>query len=621
MSHEMRTPLNAVIGLSELTLEAGGLSEEAGLNLEKIYNAGATLLSTVNDILDISKIEAGKLELVLVEYDTPSLLNDAITQNIMRKGEKPIQFNLEIGENLPVRLYGDDLRIKQILNNLLSNAFKYTEEGTVTLSVNCERDGGSVWMIASVSDTGKGIKAENIASLFSEYAQADTVTNRKIEGTGLGLSITRKIVEMMDGTISVESEYGKGSVFTVRLRQGFVTEAAIGAEMVKNLKGFRYSDNKRSQNLRLTRIRLPYARVLLVDDVATNLDVAKGMMKPYGMQIDCVNNGQDAINAIRDEEVRYNAIFMDHMMPGMDGIEAVRIIRKEIGTEYSRTVPIIALTANALVGNEDLFLSNGFQALLPKPIEIERLDTVLRQWVRDKEFEKTLAEHHINVDGEMILDIRSGNERRNASNRRTGRDRRSLSMKIRGLDLEKGLERFGGDGESYLQVLTSYAVNTQPLLESIKDVNRDKLADYAIIVHGIKGSSRGICAGAVGDKAQALETAAKDGDFDFVSAHNHAFIKETEKLVADIEDLLEKISAQNPKPKKDKPAAEVLDRLLAGCKSYDMDGVDAAMAELESCEYESDNGLAAWLRENVDRMNFTQIVTRLSEENDGRRPQ
>ena len=251
MSHEMRTPLNAVIGLSELTLESGGLSEDVSLNLEKIYSAGSILLSTVNDILDISKIEAGKLALVPVDYDIPSLINDAINQSIIRIGEKPIKFILDIDENLPCRLYGDDLRIRQILNNLLSNALKYTREGTVELRVSCERSGSAtsasdpVWMIIRVSDTGPGIRKDDLGLLFLNYTQMDIMHHRKIEGTGLGLPITKRIAEMMDGSISVESEYGKGSVFTVRIRQQFVTDAIIGTEVAKTLKEFRYLESRR----------------------------------------------------------------------------------------------------------------------------------------------------------------------------------------------------------------------------------------------------------------------------------------------------------------------------------------------------------------------------------------
>jgi signal transduction histidine kinase len=239
MSHEMRTPLNAVIGLSELALEDRVMDEAVKENLEKICNAGATLLSTVNDILDISKIEAGKLELVLVDYDIPGLINDAITQSIMRIGEKPIKFSLNIGEDLPTSLRGDDLRVKQIMNNLLSNAFKYTKAGTVELTVSCEREGDTVWMIIRVSDTGIGIRKDDMASLFLNYYKADLESNRNIEGAGLGLPITKNVAEMMGGSITVESEYGKGSVFTARFRQQFVTDAVIGAELADNLKKFR----------------------------------------------------------------------------------------------------------------------------------------------------------------------------------------------------------------------------------------------------------------------------------------------------------------------------------------------------------------------------------------------
>jgi len=610
MSHEMRTPLNAIIGLSELTLGSEGLDGESLSNLEKINNAGTTLLSMVNDILDISKIESGKFILVPAEYYMSSLLNDTITQSILHIGEKPIEFRLDIDKNLPIRLYGDDLRIKQILNNLLSNAFKYTREGIVEMGVSSEREDSVVWLTIRVSDSGIGIRSDDLGNLFKDYVQMDIRTNHRIEGTGLGLPITKSIVEMMDGSISVESEYGKGSVFTVRLRQGFVTDDVIGEEEVSSLKSFRYSEQKRRKNSRMIRIRLPYARVLVVDDVVTNLDVARGMMKPYGMRIDCVTSGQEAIDAIRNEKVKYNAVFMDHMMPGMDGIEAVRFIREEIGTEYAKTIPIIALTANAKVGNEEMFLRNGFQAFISKPIEIEHLDAVIREWVRDKKQEKILEQ--INVDGKMLPDIRGGTDRRIFFDRRSRIGQRTCGKISNWIDMEKGIERLGGDKDSYLQVLRSYAVNTRPLLELVRGVNRDNLSDYAITVHGIKGSSRGICVNFIGDRAEALEKAAKEGNYDFVITNNTAFAEELEKILGCLDDLLRQMTSGTSKPKKDMPDREILSRLSIACDAYDMDGVDAAMTEVESFEYESDNGLAAWLRENVDLLNFTQIKERLS---------
>ena len=590
MSHEMRTPLNAVIGFSELTLDIDGLNEEALSNLEKIHNAGTTLLSTVNDILDISKIEAGKLELVPHEYDIPSLINDTITQTILRIEDKPIRFVLDINENLPVRLYGDELRIRQIFNNLLSNAFKYTREGMVEFGIRCDQEGDTAVMTAWVRDTGIGIQAKDLSNVFADYLQMDKKFNHKIEGTGLGLTITKRLAEMMNGSITVESEYGKGSVFTVKFQQKFVTDATIGPELVESLKSMRYSDNKRDQNSRLERIKLPYARVLVVDDLPTNLEVAKGMMKPYEMQIDCVTSGRQAIDAIREEKVRYNAIFMDQMMPEMDGIETTRRIREEIGTEYAKTIPIIALTANAIVGAEQQFLSKGFQAFISKPIDTTNLDTVVRQWVQGK----TLKHTSVAPPDEI--------------------KRSRCPWQLEGVDLQKGWERFGCDEETFLQVLRSYAVGTSPFLEKLREVDKDNLAQYAVTIHGIKGASFGIYANSVGNLAEALETAANAGDIDFVLANHPAFLQAALELVANLKELLEKMTAGKAKPKKDKPDDKVLDRLLAACEHYDIDEIDAAIAEIESYTYESDTELVAWLRENVNQMNYTQIIKKLKRE-------
>jgi signal transduction histidine kinase/FixJ family two-component response regulator len=612
MSHEMRTPLNAILGLSELSLEADRLNEEDYANLEKINNAGMTLFSIVNDILDISKIEAGRFELILVEYDIPSLINDSVTQSILHKGEKPIQFILSIEDALPSKLYGDELRIKQIINNLLSNAFKYTKEGAVELCVGSAREGGTVWIDIIVRDTGDGISNDNLSKLFEDYAQINAKANRRIMGTGLGLPITKKLVEMMGGSISVESEYGKGSVFTVKLPQKYVSEAVIGPEVANNLRNFHHYEQKRKQDSKLARISLPYARVLVVDDMANNLDVAKGLMKPYGMQIDCMTSGPEAIEAIRNELPRYSAIFMDHMMPGMDGIEAVSKIR-EIDTDYAKNIPIIALTANAISGNEEMFLSKGFQSFISKPIELGHLDAVIRRWVRDIEQEKFYSKQQTPSAGDT-QDSHSGDERPLLpADRRQPFDQHFLKDLPTGLkNIEKGLYRFGGDKKLYLSIMRSFAYNTPPLLESAKSVNNGNLADYAIIVHGIKGTSRTICAEEVGAKAEALEKAAKAGDFAFVRDNNPDFIKSLEGLISGLTDMFEKMDIENPKPQKDMPDKELLSRLLRACQDYDMDGMDAAIEELASYKYTSDNGLADWLMESVGTANFAQVVERLS---------
>ncbi|MDR0331149.1 MAG: transporter substrate-binding domain-containing protein [Chitinispirillales bacterium] len=389
MSHEMRTPMNVIVGLTGLMMEEMGVPDNIKETLEKINTAGGTLTGMINDEVAMSKIEAGKIELVPVRYDVPSLLNDIITLNIIRIENKPIIFDLYISDDMPRTLYGDDLRVKQIFNNLLSNAFKYTKEGSVTLSVDSRREDDTVWLSFYISDTGIGIRKEDMVKLFTDYNQVDTRANREIEGTGLGLSITKKFIELMDGEISVESEYGIGTTFRVRIRQGFVSSDSISKETVERLRSFSYSDNKMVERRKLTRADLSYARVLVVDDFPTNLDVAAGMLRKYKMRVDCVTSGQDAVDRISAAAPLYDAVFMDHMMPGMDGIEAAAAIRA-MATEYAKKMPIIALTANAVAGNEEMFLNNGFDAFLPKPFSVAGLDVVVQRWVRDKSKEQRI---------------------------------------------------------------------------------------------------------------------------------------------------------------------------------------------------------------------------------------
>jgi len=294
-------------------------------------------------------------------------------------------------------------------------------------------------------------------------------------------------------------------------------------------------------------------------------------------------------------------------MPDLDGIETAKIIREEIGSDYAKNIPIIALTANAIAGNERMFLNEGFQAFISKPIELEHLDSVINEWVRDRELETIISER------QNYPDVRERKDTVNEAETNTIKERLTAGIKIEGLDIDKGIGIFVGDEDSYLQVLRSYTVNTKPLLIKASEPDMSNLKNYAIIVHGIKGSSRNICAETIGKMAEALEYAAKDANVDYIRANNTGFIKATEDLIQRIEGMLKQISKENPKPKKDILDKALLEKLLEACKAYDMDGIDAAMSEIEKFEYECDDGLAHWLRENVEAMNFSQIDAKLSE--------
>ncbi len=296
----------------------------------------------------------------------------------------------------------------------------------------------------------------------------------------------------------------------------------------------------------------------------------------------------------------------------MDGVEAVRIIREEIGTEYAKTVPIIAFTANAISGSEEMFLNKGFQAFISKPIDIPHLDSVIKQWVRNEELEKSYEAMQVTSDGHTFVDLRTGKDRRSGKDRRKGVDRRLFEENIEGIDTAKGLERFGGDRETFLQVLRSFASNTKLLLETVKEPDESKLHDYAITVHGLKSSCRGICAEAAGSQAETLEKAAKAGDFNFVIANNPALIENVTKLITAIEEKFSRGETKKNKLKKDKPYKETLQRLQTACENYQIEEIDAAINEIEVFDYEADDGLAQWLRENVDQMNYMEIVERIS---------
>ena len=382
MSHEIRTPINAVLGVAEIQLQDTTLSRDMTEAFGKIYVAGYTLLGIINDILDLSKIEQGKMELTLARYDVANLISDTVQLNLVRNASRPIDFTLQVEDDMLSELFGDELRIKQILNNLLSNAFKYTEKGKVELAVSLEYGNeavhSDVTLVCRVSDTGQGMTEKQIQLMFEEYTRFNVTANRMVEGTGLGMNITQFLVRMMDGEISVESKPGEGSVFTVRLPQGRIGSSVIGAETAENLRLFRKTSMLRTKASQIVREPMPYGVVLIVDDVETNLYIADGLMAPYGLTIETVTSGFEAIDKIASGK-KYDIVFMDHMMPKMDGVEATKIMR-----DMGYKSPVIALTANAVVGQEEMFLENGFDDFLSKPIDLRCLNAILNKWIRDK---------------------------------------------------------------------------------------------------------------------------------------------------------------------------------------------------------------------------------------------
>ena len=604
MSHEIRTPMNAILGISEIQLQKESLDSDLKEALEKIYSSGDLLLGIINDILDLSKIEAGKLELITAKYEIASLISDAAQLNMMRIGSKRIEFELDINEKMPSHLLGDELRIKQVLNNLLSNAFKYTAAGTVKLSIDAEygNDPEKAFLVIIVSDSGQGMTEDQVARLFDEYSRFNQEANRSTEGTGLGMSITRKLIELMSGSISVKSESGKGSVFTVRLSQGVCDTVELGKENAENLRQFRTHSRAFMKRVQISREPMPYGTVLVVDDVEANIYVTKGLLAPYRLNVHSSSSGFAAIERIKNGE-KFDIVFMDHMMPEMDGIETTKHIR-----DFGYREPIVALTAKAVAGQADIFLQNDFDDYLSKPIDIRQLNTILNKFIRDKQPQEVLDAAR---EQSAVL-AQQAAENPAVSSRAETLKMLLQEKRIEGLDIVKGLQMFDNDAEFYVRVLHAYIVSARSAFDIIKNVSEENLSVYKINVHGIKGTSFGICASDVGDEAALLEKAAASGDMGYINEHNPSFIEMLETLVSDAGEMLTDIDADKLKPKKEKPEIDVLIKLLAACNKYDMDGADAAMREIEKYQYETDNELVYWLRENIDMVNFEETAEKLN---------
>jgi signal transduction histidine kinase/CheY-like chemotaxis protein len=543
MSHEIRTPMNAILGIAQIELQKKGLPSEYADAFDTIYNSGSSLLGIINNILDMSKIENGKFELSSIEYNIPSLVSDTVQLNSIRIGSKPIEFILDIDENLPSKLYGDELRLKQIMNNLLSNAIKYTEKGYVKLSITHFSQEEDVMLRFIVEDTGQGIRSEDMTRLFSEYLRFNTESNRTTEGTGLGLSITKRLVDMMGGTVGAESEYGKGSVFTVTVRQKAVECAPIGAELAGCLRGFTFTQDRQLVDLQITLHPMPYGKVLLVDDVESNLYVAEGLLSQYGLEIETVDSGYGAIGLINDGKT-YDMIFMDHMMPVMDGIETTQKLRA-----FGYTGVIVALTANALTGNDEIFKQKGFDGFISKPIDIRHLNAALNRFIRDRHPEEAKK-----YTPEITAKI----------------DTSETSHKL--------FQIFCRDAEKAIVVLRETAESGNIKL-------------FATTAHAIKSALANVEENEASEAAYALENAGINNDMDFIRTNTKAFVKTLEALIkrlrpadnaADCADISEDTAF----------LTEQLMIINAACENYDDTTVYTALGRLKEKPWKPETSAA-----------------------------
>jgi PAS domain S-box-containing protein len=508
MSHEMRTPMNAILGISEIRLQNKNLIPETEEAFRKIYDAGELLLHIINDILDLSKIEAGKLELVPVEYNLLSLINDTAQSNYLRYENKPIIFTLNIEKDTPIELFGDEVRIRQVLNNILSNAFKYTDEGKIEFYVSSEPDerDGYVTVVFRVSDTGQGMTESQVKKLFDEYERFNLETNRNTVGVGLGMTIVKRLIEMMDSSISVESEPDKGSVFTVCIPQKRTGEAVCEAGISSKLNNFRFQNTSIQEKKQLFREYMPYGSVLVADDVESNLYVIRGMLDFYGLKIETVISGFDAINKIKNGNV-YDILFMDYMMPKMDGIEAVKIIR-DMG--YTHT--IVALTANALVGQAEMFLQNGFDGFISKPIDSRELDLLLNNFIRDRK------------PPEVVEAARKEQYEKDLDNKTV-----SGQTILKGADVEKFFIR---DAEKAINVL-------KELNEKMDNLNDEDISLYVVTVHGMKSALANIGEKELSGAAYYLEKAGMQRNTIIMTGETSVFIDALQSLLAEFESVQE----------------------------------------------------------------------------------
>ncbi len=519
MSHEIRTPINTMLGMNEMIVREA-ISEDVAVYAGNIREAGRSLLAIINDILDFSKIESGKMEIIPVKYEVSAVIHDLVNMIEFKAQEKGLTFVLEADEKLPMKLFGDDVRLRQVILNILSNAIKYTNEGKVTLRMSGKKKGDGVYVLhVEVEDTGIGIRKEDESKIFNSFQRLEETKNRNIEGTGLGMNITTSFLRMMGSELRLESEYGKGSNFYFDLEQEIIDETPIGA------MEYIFMHRRENQMQEGCSFEAPDARVLVVDDNLMNLEVFTGLLKHTQMRIKTANSGKEALEQVSLH--KFDLIFMDHMMPEMDGIETFHEMKRMWNeapdrVKTSKDTPVVILTANAIYGAKEAYLQEGFCDYLSKPIDHHRLEEVIVKCLpKDK---VQFVERSVPGDEGDIFDL--------LERKMSLEDEKFQNLKKHGVDLEAGLRNMGGSVETYDEILTIYF---EELAEKLNRIRRNgTLGDmkaYSVDVHSLKSTSASIGAMALSEMAKEHEMRSRQDDSLYVRRNLGRLCAECEKMI------------------------------------------------------------------------------------------